>query len=120
LTEFAWPWHAVIMRIPEERSGCITFDNVGVGGSTGVTPDTVDQMAHDAIAFISAVGLSRIDLLGFSIGSFAAQEIVLRRPLWYAAWSSRRQPRGARRACTAGLPKSLARSARRRHHRSST
>ena len=58
----------------------ITFDNAGVAGSTGVTPDTIGQMARDAIAFIAAIGLGRVDLLGFSIGSFVAQEIALIRP----------------------------------------
>jgi pimeloyl-ACP methyl ester carboxylesterase len=58
----------------------ITFDNAGVGGSTGATPSTVRQMAHDAIAFIAAMKLSQVHLLGFSIGSFVAQEIALIRP----------------------------------------
>jgi pimeloyl-ACP methyl ester carboxylesterase len=58
----------------------ITFDNVGVGGTTGRTPNTVEAMANDAIAFIEAMDLERIDLLGFSIGSFIAQEIALIRP----------------------------------------
>jgi pimeloyl-ACP methyl ester carboxylesterase len=58
----------------------ITFDNAGVGGSTGTTPDTVEQMARDAIAFLAAMDLGQVDLLGFSIGSFVAQEIALRRP----------------------------------------
>ena len=58
----------------------ITFDNAGVGGSTGTTPDTIEQMARDAIAFVAALGLGQVDLLGFSIGSFVAQEIALRRP----------------------------------------
>ena len=58
----------------------ITFDNAGVGGSSGTTPDTIGQMARDAIAFLTAMGLSQVDLLGFSIGSFVAQEITLIRP----------------------------------------
>ena len=58
----------------------ITFDNAGVGGSTGTTPDTVEQMARDAIAFLAALDLGQVDVLGFSIGSFVAQEIALRRP----------------------------------------
>jgi pimeloyl-ACP methyl ester carboxylesterase len=58
----------------------VAFDNAGVGGSTGVTPPTIEQMAHDAIAFIAARQFSRVDLLGFSIGSFVAQEIALIRP----------------------------------------
>jgi len=58
----------------------VTFDNTGVGGSSGQTPDTVRQMARDAIAFITALGLDQADVLGFSIGSFVAQEIALIRP----------------------------------------
>jgi pimeloyl-ACP methyl ester carboxylesterase len=58
----------------------VTFDNAGVGGSTGTTPSTVTQMARDAIAFLDAMEFDTIDLLGFSIGSFVAQEIALIRP----------------------------------------
>jgi pimeloyl-ACP methyl ester carboxylesterase len=58
----------------------ISFDNVGVGATTGETPKTIEAMAHDAIAFIEALNLQRVDLLGFSIGSFVAQEIALIRP----------------------------------------
>jgi pimeloyl-ACP methyl ester carboxylesterase len=58
----------------------VTFDNSGVGGSTGTTPDSVPQMAHDALAFLAAMGLERADILGFSIGSFVAQEMALIRP----------------------------------------
>ena len=58
----------------------VAFDNAGVGGSTGTTPHVIEQMAHDAIAFITAMGFTQADLLGFSIGSFVAQEIALIRP----------------------------------------
>jgi pimeloyl-ACP methyl ester carboxylesterase len=58
----------------------VTFDNAGVAGSTGTTPSTVAQMARDAIAFIDALELGAADILGFSIGSFVAQEIALIRP----------------------------------------
>ena len=58
----------------------ITFDNVGVGATTGKTPNTVEAMAHGAIAFLEAMDLRRVDLLGFSLGSFVAQEIALIRP----------------------------------------
>jgi pimeloyl-ACP methyl ester carboxylesterase len=58
----------------------VTFDNVGVGGSSGITPDTIGQMARDAIAFLTAMEIDQADLLGFSIGSFVAQEIALTRP----------------------------------------
>jgi pimeloyl-ACP methyl ester carboxylesterase len=58
----------------------VAFDNAGVGGSTGTTPDTIGQMARDAIAFIAAMGFAQADILGFSIGSFVAQQIALVRP----------------------------------------
>jgi pimeloyl-ACP methyl ester carboxylesterase len=58
----------------------VTFDNVGVAATTGKTPNTVEAMAHDAIDFLEAMGLQQVDLLGFSIGSFVAQEIALIRP----------------------------------------
>ena len=58
----------------------ITFDNRGVAASSGTTPCTVAQMALDAIDFIDALGLGEVDLLGFSLGSFVAQEVALVRP----------------------------------------
>jgi len=58
----------------------ITFDYAGVGGSTGTTASTMGEMAREAIAFIAALELSQVDLLGFSIGSFVAQEVTLIRP----------------------------------------
>src|SRR6266704_3631751 len=70
---------ALIDALAAERR-VITFDNVGVAATTGRTPNTVEAMANDAIAFIEAMNLERIDLLGFSIGSFVAQEIGLIRP----------------------------------------
>ena len=58
----------------------ITFNNVGVASTSGRTPNSIKAMAHGAIAFIEAIGLQEVDLLGFSIGSFVAQEIALVRP----------------------------------------
>jgi pimeloyl-ACP methyl ester carboxylesterase len=58
----------------------ITFDNRGVAASTGSTPSTIAQMGLDAIDFIDALDIGEVDLLGFSIGSFVAQEIALVRP----------------------------------------
>ena len=70
---------ALIDALASERR-VVAFDNVGVAGTTGHTPSRVEAMAHDAIAFVDAIGVERIDLLGFSIGSFVAQEIALIRP----------------------------------------
>ena len=70
---------ALIEALAAERR-VVTFDNVGVAATTGTTPNTVEAMAHGAIAFIEAMEVHRVDLLGFSIGSFVAQEIALIRP----------------------------------------
>lgn len=58
----------------------ITFDSPGVGASQGTVPTTVAEMATDAIAFIGALGFQEVDLLGFSLGGFVAQEIVRQQP----------------------------------------
>jgi pimeloyl-ACP methyl ester carboxylesterase len=56
----------------------VLFDNAGVGGSTGETPDTIEAMSDDAWAFIAALDLGKIDVLGFSIGGCVAQGLALR------------------------------------------
>ena len=73
-------WDPALIDALSSARRVITFDNAGVGGSTGTTPNTVEQMAYDAIAFIAALDLGQVDLLGFSIGSFVAQQIALTRP----------------------------------------
>ena len=73
-------WDPALIDALATKRQVIAFDNAGVGGSTGATPNTIGQMAHDAIAFIASMGLGQVDILGFSIGSFVAQEIALIRP----------------------------------------
>ena len=58
----------------------IAFDNRGVGASSGSVPHTIDEMGRDAIAFIRALGLEKVDLLGFSLGGGVAQVIALQAP----------------------------------------
>src|SRR6059036_2570192 len=58
----------------------ITFDNRGLGASEGMTPDTVEAMARDAVAFIQTLGFDRVDLLGFSLGGFVSQVIAQQEP----------------------------------------
>ncbi|HKD33767.1 MAG TPA: alpha/beta hydrolase [Gaiellaceae bacterium] len=73
-------WDPALIDALAAKRRVVTFDNVGVGASGGATPNTIEAMAHDAIAFIDALEIERVDLLGFSIGSFVAQEIALIRP----------------------------------------
>lgn len=55
----------------------ILFNNAGVSSSSGEVPTTIQEMGTNAIAFIKALGLKQVDVLGFSIGGFVAQEITL-------------------------------------------
>lgn len=56
----------------------IAFDNRGIGASGGVVPTTLEQAADDAAAFAAALGLSQIDVLGWSMGGMTAQIMALR------------------------------------------
>jgi pimeloyl-ACP methyl ester carboxylesterase len=58
----------------------ILFNNAGVSSSSGEVPTTFDRMGANAIAFIKALGLKQVDVLGFSIGGMVAQEITLQAP----------------------------------------
>lgn len=54
----------------------ITFDNRGVGGTSGRVPDTIEAMADDAATFIKALGFDKIDIFSFSLGGMVAQALV--------------------------------------------
>jgi pimeloyl-ACP methyl ester carboxylesterase len=58
----------------------ITFDNRGVGASSGSTPTTIEEMARDAVTFIRALGFDQVDLFGFSMGGMIAQVIAQEDP----------------------------------------
>lgn len=69
----------VLDGIAAERH-IIYVDLRGVGGTKGRVPIKVDAMAQDAIAFIGALGLTEVDLLGFSLGGFIAQIVATSEP----------------------------------------
>ena len=58
----------------------IAFDNRGVGATKGKMPKTIAEMATDARAFIHALDYNKVDLVGFSLGGFISQEILLQEP----------------------------------------
>src|SRR6266852_5564445 len=70
---------AVLDGLAKERE-VIIFNNAGVASSTGEVPGTFAGMAKNAEAFVDALGLKQIDLLGFSLGGMVAQQITLDRP----------------------------------------
>lgn len=80
-------WGAVLddfdPRIVDGLAGTrpvLAIDYRGVGASGGKAPLTVAEMAEDAIAVIRALGFEEVDLMGFSLGGFVAQDIVLKGP----------------------------------------
>lgn len=58
----------------------ITFDNRGVGASSGEVPDSIEAMADDAVTFIEALGFDRVDIFSFSLGGMVAQALVAKHP----------------------------------------
>lgn len=58
----------------------ITFDNRGIGASTGTVPDSIEAMADDAATFIKALGFEKVDIFSFSLGGMIAQALVVKHP----------------------------------------
>src|SRR6266568_1409187 len=73
-------WDPRIIDPIAKNRRVITFDNRGVGASSGKVPDTVEAMADDAYTFIKALGFSKIDVFSFSLGGFVAQALVVKHP----------------------------------------
>ena len=73
-------WDPTLLAPLAATRPIILFDNKGVGETSGETPDSVTEMAQDAIAFIETLGHEQVDVLGFSIGGMVAQEVVLQAP----------------------------------------
>jgi len=73
-------WDPRIVDPIAKHHHVITFDNRGVGGSTGKVRDSVEAMADDAITFITALGFTKVDVFSFSLGGMVAQALVMKRP----------------------------------------
>src|SRR3984893_13159571 len=73
-------WDPLVTDLLAQGRPVIPFNNAGVASSTGETPNTIDAMGDHVAAFVNALGLPQIDLLGFSLGGYIAQSFVLRHP----------------------------------------
>ena len=73
-------WDPRIVDGLAARHHVISFDNRGIGASSGKPSSSMEQMADDAVTFIKGMGLQQVDLFGFSMGGMIAQEIVLKEP----------------------------------------
>ena len=80
LTAVLEDWDPRTIDALAQEHPVIMFDNRGVGGSKGVTPDNVEAMAQDAVSFIEALGLTQVDLFGYSLGGFVAQVVAQNHP----------------------------------------
>jgi pimeloyl-ACP methyl ester carboxylesterase len=70
---------AVTDGFAEDRE-VILFNNAGISSGSGEVPASIDEMAANAAAFIKALGLTQVDVLGFSLGGLVAQELTLAEP----------------------------------------
>lgn len=73
-------WDPKLLDLLSAERHVIAFDNVGVGYSTGDAPDNVAAMADGVVDFLDALGLERVDVLGWSMGGFVAQLVALNYP----------------------------------------
>ena len=73
-------WDPAVTDTLAQGREVILFESAGVGRSTGEVPDTIQVMAAHLLAFADALGLTQVDLLGFSLGGMVAQQAALERP----------------------------------------
>ena len=73
-------WDPRIIDAIAKDHHVITFDNRGVGASTGEVPDSIEAMADDAVTFITALGFDKVDIFSFSLGGMVAQALVVKHP----------------------------------------
>jgi pimeloyl-ACP methyl ester carboxylesterase len=73
-------WDPRVVDAIAKNHHVVTFDNKGVGASTGQVPGSIEAMADDAYDFIKALGLGKIDIFSFSLGGMIAQALVLKHP----------------------------------------
>ena len=74
-------WH--LHQVPAlQRAGyrVITFDNRGVGATENAQDFGIEQMIGDTAELIEQLGAAPVHLVGVSMGSFIAQELMLARP----------------------------------------
>jgi len=74
-------WDPIMLRDLSSNNTVIIFDNRGVGNTTaGTKPFSIIQFANDTSGLLEALKIQKADVLGFSMGSFIAQELTLLHP----------------------------------------
>jgi pimeloyl-ACP methyl ester carboxylesterase len=73
-------WDPALLEALAAERDVVVFDNLGTGRSSGTAPATVQGLADGLLEFVDALGLTRVDLLGWSLGGYVVQAATLRRP----------------------------------------
>jgi pimeloyl-ACP methyl ester carboxylesterase len=73
-------WDPIVTDGLAQGRTVILYDYRGVAGSAGEPRDTFEAMGNDAAAFVSTLGLSEVDVLGFSIGGMIGLDLVRTNP----------------------------------------
>ncbi len=73
-------WDPAVTDALAKGREVILFESAGIGRSTGEVPNTIPGMTEHFVAFVDALGLTELDLLGFSLGGMVAQQAALERP----------------------------------------
>lgn len=69
-------WDPILVDTLANEYRIILFDNLGVGGSSGIVQDSIQEMAKSAYDFIKSMNLEKVHVLGMSMGGFVVQELL--------------------------------------------
>jgi pimeloyl-ACP methyl ester carboxylesterase len=73
-------WDPLFVSLLAAKREVILFDNAGIGQSSGNNPDSIKGMAENVVDFLHALKISQVDVYGFSMGGFIAQQLALDHP----------------------------------------
>jgi pimeloyl-ACP methyl ester carboxylesterase len=73
-------WDPAVTDGLAQNREVILFNNAGISSSSGSVPESIEEMAANAGAFIEALDLKQVDVLGFSMGGLIAQELAITKP----------------------------------------
>jgi pimeloyl-ACP methyl ester carboxylesterase len=74
-------WDPSFIRDLSLNHTVIVFDNRGVGNTTiGSKPYTIEQVANDTAGLLDALKIPKANVLGYSLGSFIAQQLTIMYP----------------------------------------
>jgi pimeloyl-ACP methyl ester carboxylesterase len=74
-------WEPSTLRELSSNHTVIVFDYRGVGNTTtGTKSFSIQQLANDTAGLLDALKIRKTDVLGYSLGSFVAQQLTVTHP----------------------------------------